>query len=1398
MSVRTDVINLNINVNGNQAQNNLNELRKKAASINYELKGMGKNTAEFAAKRAELDQINAEMDTLKKTIGMAALSLKELRKEEATLKALRSSAVPFSKEYKELDASLKQVQNRIYEVSNGVQGFAATWSKVKDEVKQFGLMAAGYLGFQFLSGQITNIISGAGKMSDELANIEAKTGMTADEVGRLNSELKETDTRTANSSLRSLAAIGGQLGVFKDDIEGFTVGMDKLNVVMGDEFNNSVEDLSNSVSKVRNTFGDLRSDNIQEDLMKIGNGLTVLAQNGVATAPITTDIASRVGAAGSIYGMAAHQTFGLAAAYQELNISTERGSTATVKLLQKISSAPELFYQVAASVDPSIKSLDDFTQIVNTDITKAFLLVAQGFAANKGNATQFADSLADAEIGSAAIAEVLAKVGQNSDLVKNKIALAGDAFQGTGAIMDQFNIKNNDFQAQLDKLSKEFNSLATSPAVTNFLESAVEGALEFIRILKNLPAWLNENRTSLIVTATVILAYAAAKARATQASILNKIAILLETAAQKLETAQIMAGNIVKQIAIGLQQSWIVVTSLLTGKITIATAAQRAWNIATSTFGGVLSTVILAVGAVAATVSALTSKTKELSAAQSVENQLLLKMQTYTENEVVMAKILFNTLQQKNLSRDTEKNLLGQLIKLNPQYLSGLNEQNIRTAEGAAILEKYTSSLKEMARTKAQADLIIEKEKRKNQLETENQVLSSTGGESMKFFKDIGAHIGIGDGSAGFKFQKNAAELKALNSELDVLYDNSTKSLVKKSETSGKIVSQSAKTTVADLKAQLQGLQQSYEQIDISDKKSLKANLDARKQLQTQIDALEGKKSPSAKAAEKQFNSFKKEAEDFKNEVAKIQREIAVEGKTYNDDEVAAIQKKYGELIIKAKKYSFDLLTIKGMEKQEMENLFKKRFEIESTKLFGAEYDQAIDQVKAFYDKRRGVVELDYANNLLSKQQYSQNIQELDTDEKAAMVRTASEYAAAVKKAAEDVTKFTNEQEEQQTKNAVENARAKAEQTSEERFAKLRLNASTSRPGSSAQLDAQKAILKAQFEEETKFMDKKSAMYLEKEQQLKLAIADLDKQANLQRIENIMQYVDIFSNAMNSLVQIINAREQRLLQKEQASNDKKRTAYKQQLDGKMLSQSQYDLKMQKLQEEQDSKEREIKRRQARREKAMNLFNAVINNAAAVVKTMASVPYPLNIPLAIAQGIAGALQIGAIVAAPLPELGKGYWLKDGPKHSDAEKGTPVLIERDEAVMAAAAMTDNTVYTVTGTPAQITSTLNSRNGGVKWAQDATLSPRWRSDPQAQLNPRIVTAMATGGYFGNSTHTASISYAETNDLLRGLIEEQRLSREELRNWKGRLKSNFSIKQFREMEKLYDNAAKSSGSNQ
>jgi alkylhydroperoxidase family enzyme len=54
---------------------------------------------------------------------------------------------------------------------------------------------------------LKNWVAGSAALSDELANVQKATGKSADEVKRLNQELGNINTRTANADLREIAIL---------------------------------------------------------------------------------------------------------------------------------------------------------------------------------------------------------------------------------------------------------------------------------------------------------------------------------------------------------------------------------------------------------------------------------------------------------------------------------------------------------------------------------------------------------------------------------------------------------------------------------------------------------------------------------------------------------------------------------------------------------------------------------------------------------------------------------------------------------------------------------------------------------------------------------------------------------------------------------------------------------------------------------------------------------------------------------------------------------------------------------------------------------------------------------------------------------------------------------------
>jgi len=150
------------------------------------------------------------------------------------------------------------------------------------------------------------------------------------------------------------------------------------------------------------------------------------------------------------------------------------------------------------------------------------------------------------------------------------------------------------------------------------------------------------------------------------------------------------------------------------------------------------------------------------------------------------------------------------------------------------------------------------------------------------------------------------------------------------------------------------------------------------------------------------------------------------------------------------------------------------------------------------------------------------------------------------------------------------------------------------------------------------------------------AFSHLDTTA--EKIKATEMVVQGLMNAWKMYADFQRANDERELANYEKSLDKKKKKLKQQLDAGYLTEAQYKRKLEKLDADLDKKKAELVYKQAKREKEMNLFNAITNTALGVAKALTA-PFPINMWLPWVVGALGAAQIAVIASTPLPQ--KGY-------------------------------------------------------------------------------------------------------------------------------------------------------------
>ena len=119
-----------------------------------------------------------------------------------------------------------------------------------------------------------------------------------------------------------------------------------------------------------------------------------------------------------------------------------------------------------------------------------------------------------------------------------------------------------------------------------------------------------------------------------------------------------------------------------------------------------------------------------------------------------------------------------------------------------------------------------------------------------------------------------------------------------------------------------------------------------------------------------------------------------------------------------------------------------------------------------------------------------------------------------------------------------------------------------------------------------------------------------------------------------------NAKEQEAFRQYQKHQEEEKKALQTRLDSGLMSQAQYDAETQRMEAEAEAKQEAMKLKQAKREKSMNLIQAIINTALGVTKTLAQWGIPAGIAPAAIMSAMGAAQVALIGAQPVTGAEEG--------------------------------------------------------------------------------------------------------------------------------------------------------------
>lgn len=621
-----------------------------------------------------------------------------------------------TEDYVRKSAELRKVSAYYREMKREITGLPKFFDRLAESAK--GIVAILGVGFSLntMASQFQRLMEMAAELSDLQSNVRKTTGMNRKEVEELTKALDELETRTSRADLLAIAEEGGRLGLPKEDILAFTEAMDKANVALGDVFA-SASDVASVLGKLRGLYQETREMEVGEAYNRIGSALNELGAAGQASEKNIAEFATGVGALPNAFKPSISQALALGAAFEESGIDAKVASRSYSTLIQTAAKDVDIF---AKLMGRSKKEIED---LINTDPVEFFLQFTQSMSQLDKDGVKTAKALNKLGIGADGVNKIIGAGAAANERFRRTLALSAEALEEGTSLTNEFNVKNENLAATIEKIRKEFVEWATSDTVVAIIESLVTWFGKLIGAIKDadgeVSAW-NKNLMYLVKIIAVIIAanlsYTASLKLITLWNLNASSATNLLTLAQK---SAILQNKLVQVSLYGLSS----VFYLVTGQIN---KARQSWIFFTAAVRSNPLGLALTVIATAATAyMVFRTETNKATKAQTALNEAMLDAEKSYADQTSRMDLLLNVAKDVNVEQSKRIEALNELKEIMPGYSDLLTLEKINTEKATQAISDYTAALQKNAKIKALTDKYSQLESEKLDLDSESVYNSS-------------------------------------------------------------------------------------------------------------------------------------------------------------------------------------------------------------------------------------------------------------------------------------------------------------------------------------------------------------------------------------------------------------------------------------------------------------------------------------------------------------------------------------------------------------------------------------------------------------------------------------------------------------------------------------------------
>ena len=708
-----------LTVNGKQAQNMLEQLKKQASDLEERI-----TKAAAAGDKVQLKKLQRELRQTYRQIGqiesatqgvenvMKRLDKASPKELNRTLKELKKSLNGIERgtdEWNKQCESIKRVKAEIANVNeelretekehvglvDRINGFVDKWGNIIAGVAAVGtgLVMAG-----------RKAVNAFAEMDAEMANVRKFTGLADDEVKELNEDFKKMDTRTSREDLNKLAEEAGRLGKSsREDVLGFVKAADQINVAL-DELG---EGATLTLSKLTNIFGDEARLGTERSLLAVGSVINDLSQNCTASAGYLAEFGKRMAGVGAQAGMTIPQIMAFAAVLDSQGQACEMSATALSQLIMNLFKEPS---KIAKATGMDLEKLN---KALKRSTNEGLLMLLQQLK-KLGNMDVLAPVFKNMGENGARASQVLATLAGNVEMVKWQQEQATQSFEDATSVTNEFNVQNSTVEAELDKARKRVTELAIElgEKLMPVMKHVISTTTLTLKAMSTTIDFLARNKEAIIVLTSMVVAYTIAvkanaialKAQAAWHAVCKGTAIAYHAVVNTLQ-----AGHIAFNLVLAkLQGNWARQSSLMVDLKRKGLSLASGW--------GVLLAAAVALGyGIYKTIS----KMNEMSASEKALAEIRQKGQEGIVEEKNKIEALIKVAKDEKLSLDDRQKAVQALNKIIPNYNAQLDATTGKYKENKDALDDYLNSLAKKYELEGAKDLLKEIGKEKAKLAME-------------------------------------------------------------------------------------------------------------------------------------------------------------------------------------------------------------------------------------------------------------------------------------------------------------------------------------------------------------------------------------------------------------------------------------------------------------------------------------------------------------------------------------------------------------------------------------------------------------------------------------------------------------------------------------------------------